>query len=176
MLGEFGEVLVMDWGLAMPTADFRKSRNVTPPVSMGGTPAYMAPEMALGPIERIGFASDVYLLGAMLYEIITGQPPHTGKDVTTCLMSASKNKVAPTEKKGELVDIALKAMASESRRPPRLGPRFPERHSRLSVPRREHRLGRPSRRRTGRRRRRPTTIKTLLRPCLGFRKPCSCGT
>ncbi len=56
MLGEFGEVLVMDWGLALPTADFRKSRNVTPPVSMGGTPAYMAPEMALGPIERIGFA------------------------------------------------------------------------------------------------------------------------
>lgn len=112
MLGEFGEVLVLDWGLALPTADFRKSRNVMPPVSMGGTPAYMAPEMALGPIERIGFASDVYLLGAQLYQIVTGQPPHTGKDVTTCLMSASKNKVAPTEKKGELLDIALKAMAS----------------------------------------------------------------
>ncbi len=113
MLGEFGEVLVMDWGLALPTAGFRKGRNVTPPVSMGGTPAYMAPEMALGPIERIGFASDVYLLGAMLYEIVTGQPPHTGKDVTTCLISASKNKVAPTDKKGELIDIALQAMASD---------------------------------------------------------------
>ncbi|MCU0870949.1 MAG: protein kinase [Pirellulaceae bacterium] len=113
MLGEFGEVLVMDWGLALPTTEFRKSRNVTPAVTMGGTPAYMAPEMALGPIERIGFASDVYLLGAMLYEIITGQPPHTGKDVTTCLMSASKNKVGPTEKQGELVDIALQAMATD---------------------------------------------------------------
>lgn len=112
MLGEFGEVLVMDWGLALPTSSFRKTRNVTPPVSMGGTPAYMAPEMALGPIERIGVHSDIYLLGAMLYEIVTGQPPHTGKDVTTCLMSASKNKVTPTEKKGELVDIALQAMAS----------------------------------------------------------------
>ncbi len=113
MLGEFGEVLVMDWGLALPTAEFRKSRNVTPPVSMGGTPAYMAPEMALGPIERIGVHSDIYLLGAILYEIVTGQPPHTGKDVTTCLMSASKNKVAATQKKGELVDIALQAMASD---------------------------------------------------------------
>ncbi len=113
MLGEFGEVLVMDWGLALPTADFRKRGNVTPPVSMGGTPAYMAPEMALGPVERIGFHSDMYLLGAILYEIVTGQPPHAGKDVTTCLMSASKNKVAPTQKKGELVDIALKAMASD---------------------------------------------------------------
>ena len=92
MLGEFGEVLVMDWGLALPTADFSKSRNVTAPVSMGGTPAYMAPEMALGPVERIGFHSDMYLLGAILYEIVTGQPPHVGKDVTTCLISASKNK------------------------------------------------------------------------------------
>jgi len=113
MLGEFGEVLVMDWGLALPTGDFHKSRNVAPPVSMGGTPAYMAPEMALGPVDRIGFHSDVYLLGAILYEIVTGQPPHAGKDVTTCLMSASKNKVAPTQKKGELVDIALRAMASD---------------------------------------------------------------
>jgi hypothetical protein len=113
MLGEYGEVLVMDWGLALPTLEFGKGRNVTPPVSMGGTPAYMAPEMTLGPIKRIGFHSDVYLLGAILYQIVTGHPPHTGKDVTTCLLSASKNKVAPTEKKGELVDIALKAMATE---------------------------------------------------------------
>ena len=92
MLGDFGEVLVMDWGLALPTTGFTKSRNVMPPVSMGGTPAYMAPEMALGPIERIGFHSNVYLLGAILYEIVTGHPPHTGKDVTTCLMSASRTR------------------------------------------------------------------------------------
>lgn len=113
MLGEYGEVLVMDWGLALPTVGFGKARNVTPPVTMGGTPAYMAPEMTVGPIERIGFHSDVYLLGAILYEIVTGHPPHLGKDVTTCLVSASKNRVAPTEKKGELVDIARRAMATE---------------------------------------------------------------
>ena len=40
-----------------------------------GTPAYMAPELVLGPMERIGPAADIYLLGAMLYEIITGNPP-----------------------------------------------------------------------------------------------------
>ncbi len=73
----------------------------------------MAPEMATGPIEKIGPASDIYLLGAILYEILTGKPPHSQKDLMKCLMAAARNEIAPTEKTGELVDIALKAMASE---------------------------------------------------------------
>lgn len=113
MLGEFGEVLVMDWGLAHPLKGFRKTRSITSSASMGGTPAYMAPEMATGPIDKIGPASDIYLLGAILYEIITGLPPHVSKNVMKCLMAAARNEIAPTEKTGELVDIALKAMATE---------------------------------------------------------------
>ncbi len=106
MLGDFGEVLVMDWGLALTLG--------SPPanVAMGGTPGYMAPEMAMGPIDTIGFHSDIYLLGAMLYEIVTGLRPHTGKTVTRCLMAAAKNEIVPSEKSGELVEIALKAMAT----------------------------------------------------------------
>jgi len=111
MLGGFGEVLVMDWGLAVPS-DGRKFGGIKQSVSMGGTPAYMAPEMAAGPFEKIGLASDIYLLGAMLYEIVTGRPPHTGKDVMKCLFAAAKNEIQPSSKKGELVDIALKAMAT----------------------------------------------------------------
>ena len=65
-----------------------------------------------GPLEKITPASDVYLLGAILYEIITGKPPHTGKTVMACLFAAAKNQIAPTDKTGELVDIALKAMAT----------------------------------------------------------------
>src|SRR5262249_12312882 len=53
MLGDFGEVLVMDWGLALATASFRHGEFVTGPDSMGGTPAYMAPELATGPFEII---------------------------------------------------------------------------------------------------------------------------
>jgi WD40 repeat protein/serine/threonine protein kinase len=113
MLGGFGEVLVMDWGLALPFGKFEKSRSITPSANMGGTPAYMAPEMATGPFDRMGPASDIYLLGAILYEIVTGLPPHRGKDVMKCLFAAAKNKIVPTEKKGELVDIALKAMATK---------------------------------------------------------------
>jgi hypothetical protein len=107
MLGDFGEVLVMDWGLALMIG--------SPPanVAMGGTPGYMAPEMAMGPIDTIGFHSDIYLLGAILYEIVTGVRAHTGKTVTRCLMAAAKNEIVPTEKTGELVEIALKAMATK---------------------------------------------------------------
>ncbi|HYO23916.1 MAG TPA: serine/threonine-protein kinase, partial [Lacipirellulaceae bacterium] len=110
MLGDFGEVLVMDWGLARVNAQFPSHASVTQSDAMGGTPAYMAPEMATGPLERITPASDIYLLGAILYEIITGKPPHTGKTVMACLFSAAKNQIAPTDQTGELVDVALKAM------------------------------------------------------------------
>lgn len=107
MLGDFGEVLLMDWGLAL-TEDSKKAG-----VGMAGTPAYMAPEMASGPIDRIGAASDIYLLGAMLYEIIAGFPPHTGKNVLECLFAAARNEIRPTERTGELVSIALKSMETK---------------------------------------------------------------
>ena len=113
MLGEFGEVLVMDWGLAHPLKGFRKSRSITDAASMGGTPAYMAPEMATGPIGKICPASDIYLLGAILYEILTGNPPHIAKNAMKCLMAAARNEIAPTDKTGELIDIAFKSMATE---------------------------------------------------------------
>ena len=113
MLGEFGEVLVMDWGLAHPLKGFRKSRSITDTASMGGTPAYMAPEMATGPIGKICPGSDIYLLGAILYEILTGTPPHVAKNAMKCLMAAARNEIAPTDKTGELIDIAIKSMATE---------------------------------------------------------------
>ncbi|MFT5327938.1 MAG: WD40 repeat protein/serine/threonine protein kinase, partial [Planctomycetaceae bacterium] len=121
MLGAFNEVLVMDWGLAYSTEGFRKSASITESTSMGGTPAYMAPEMATGPIKKIGPRSDVYLLGAILFEVVTGKPPHAGKNAMKCLMSAARNKIrdADTERakrndpSGELTSIAMKAMATK---------------------------------------------------------------
>ncbi len=112
MLGDFGEVLVMDWGIALSTNMFVKSDKIGQSTSMGGTPAYMAPEMATGPLTAIGQASDVYLLGAILFEIITGRTPHTGPDVMSCLYAAARNEIQPTEKSGELLDVAYRAMAT----------------------------------------------------------------
>jgi WD40 repeat protein/serine/threonine protein kinase len=116
MLGDFGEVLVMDWGLALPAPGYEKSGTISPAHSMGGTPAYMAPEMASGPLEKITFASDVYLMGAILYEILTGRAPHTGKNTMQCLFAAAKNEIRPVDKGGELMDIALKAMATDPKK------------------------------------------------------------
>ena len=113
MLGDFGEVLVMDWGIALSTATFIRSNKIGQSTSMGGTPAYMAPEMATGPLTAIGQHSDVYLLGALLFEIVTGRTPHTGKDVMSCLYAAARNEIQPTDKSGELLDVAYRAMATK---------------------------------------------------------------
>lgn len=115
MKGDFGEVMVMDWGLALPKPEFEKLGSVFPPTGLGGSPAFMAPEMAIGPVDRIGPASDIYLLGATLFMVITGKAPHAASNVSLCLKAAAQNEirsVAP-EHEGELMDIALKAMATE---------------------------------------------------------------
>jgi WD40 repeat protein len=112
MLGEYGEVLVMDWGLALRIPDPNKPAIASQSGSMGGTPAYMAPEMATGPLEILTPAADIYLLGAILYEIITKHPPHAGKTVMACLMAAARNQIQRTTHSGELLDIASKAMST----------------------------------------------------------------
>ena len=114
MLGEFGVVMVMDWGLALPTpgyADKRPSAILTT-TGLGGTPAFMAPEMATGPVDRIGPAADVYLLGATLFMIITGKAPHHASTVTECLQAVRENRIrtiAP-QHESELIRIAYRAM------------------------------------------------------------------
>jgi WD40 repeat protein/serine/threonine protein kinase len=113
MLGNFGEVLVMDWGIALSTSAYLRHDSVTQSNSMGGTPAYMAPEMATGPLQLIGPRSDVYLLGALLFEILTGLTPHTGHDVLSCLQAAARNEIQPTDMEGELIAIAYQAMATD---------------------------------------------------------------
>lgn len=115
MLGGFGEVVLMDWGIAIAKSLLEKHDDVRKSLGMGGTPAYMAPEMATGPLEAINAVSDVYLLGAILYEIVTGNAPHTGSSVTECLRAAARNVIEPTEKKGELIEIAYRALSTNPR-------------------------------------------------------------
>jgi WD40 repeat protein/serine/threonine protein kinase/DNA-directed RNA polymerase subunit RPC12/RpoP len=112
MLGDYGEVLVMDWGLAISFDEKGKADRLSGKMGMAGTPAFMAPEMAKCDSRRIDTRSDIYLLGGILYKIVTGLRPHESDSVVACVHEAMQNKIQPTDKKGELTDIALKAMAT----------------------------------------------------------------
>ncbi|MFU8804169.1 MAG: serine/threonine-protein kinase [Bradymonadaceae bacterium] len=119
MIGEFGEVYVLDWGIAVSLREehgerFPLAREV---VSLAGTPVYMAPEMAAGDGPAMGVHTDVYLLGAMLYEIVTGKPPHSGKTMMQVLFAAYRGN-RPTfgaSVPAELVQICTTAMAADPR-------------------------------------------------------------
>ncbi|MCA9605724.1 MAG: hypothetical protein KC619_09025, partial [Myxococcales bacterium] len=77
---EFGEVYLVDWGIAVSLKDDGSGRLplAKNALEMAGTPLYMAPEMLGGPTSKLSERTDVYLLGAILYEIVTGRPPHQG--------------------------------------------------------------------------------------------------
>lgn len=113
MLGEFGEVQVMDWGLGVVVNEDGVAAGLTPADAAGGTPAYMAPEMVTGRDGPVGVFSDIYLLGGQLYRIITGKPPHPGKTTLVCLRNAQNNVIDPPDGPGVLGEIALRAMHTD---------------------------------------------------------------
>lgn len=79
MIGSFGEVYLVDWGLAVALEDDGRGRLplASEARAMAGTPLYMAPEMLGGGKSRLSERTDIYLLGALLYEIVVGHPPHS---------------------------------------------------------------------------------------------------
>ena len=81
LVGEYGEVVVLDWGLAMTTDNFARRDSIALDFRGGaGTPVYMPPELAEETVDNVGIQTDVYLLGAILYEVLEGFPPHLLKE------------------------------------------------------------------------------------------------
>lgn len=111
MIGSFGEVYLVDWGIAVSLAPDPQGRLplAAEQSEMAGTPCYMAPEM-LGAAGKLSERTDVYLLGAILHEILTGAPPHNGtfrQIVGSILMSSfTYDEAIPKE----LCEIAQRAM------------------------------------------------------------------
>jgi serine/threonine protein kinase len=101
MVGPFGEVLVMDWGLAK-ALEHDLGGPTEPPGAVLGTPGYMAPEQQRGEPESLDATSDIYSLGAVLYFLLAGRTPPSGGPPP-----------AAAGVPGPLLAVCTKAMARE---------------------------------------------------------------
>ncbi len=115
MIGLFGEVYLVDWGIAVRSRDegaawLPLAAEVD---TVEGTPGYMAPEMAAGIGSDIGERSDVYLLGATLHEVLTGAPPHAADTLLGALTSSFKStpRIYPEAVPAPLAALCHRAMA-----------------------------------------------------------------
>jgi serine/threonine-protein kinase len=134
MMGDFGEVYLMDWGIARVRGTQPERASYIPPPSEDeppksspsnntgdavlGTASYMSPEQAEGNRILLDQKSDVFSVGAVLYDILCGRPPYRGASYDETLALARETKfVAPGEQAGEgrvppeLERIVMKAMA-----------------------------------------------------------------
>ena len=138
MLGKYGETLVVDWGLAKATgkpdasvetsqaplaaANSRDAASGSEETAIGsaiGTLGYMSPEQAAGRIDQFGPATDIYLLGATLYHILTGHPPHRKTAASGMIQQIQDRRIAnPRDRHpgipSSLAAICLKAMSPDT--------------------------------------------------------------
>lgn len=111
MISKAGAVKVMDFGIARALAD---ANSVTQTAAVIGTAQYLSPEQARG--EKVDARSDVYSLGCVLYEILTGEPPFTGDSpVAVAYQHVREDPVPPSQRHNdispELDAVVLKALA-----------------------------------------------------------------
>ncbi|MGE0431343.1 MAG: tetratricopeptide repeat protein, partial [Planctomycetota bacterium] len=129
MIGEWGEVLVVDWGLARPLASSTPSTvrtdrrdgasDITLDGDVFGTPAYMPPEQASGRIDEVDERADIFALGAILYEMLTLHVPYEGRNARETLAKATRRDLVPPRQRApqraiprEIHAIVMKAMAA----------------------------------------------------------------
>lgn len=112
MIGSYGEVYLVDWGLSVSLVPDRVLP-LAKTSDFAGTPAYMAPEMAAGNGAELGVQSDVYLLGATLYEVLTGRLPHRAPSPAGVVSVALEGRAPQfdTPVPPELASICRRAMA-----------------------------------------------------------------
>jgi serine/threonine-protein kinase len=124
MLGRFGETLLIDWGLAKATGRCepvglakapeatlvpRSGSGHAPTHGVLGSPPYMSPEQAAGAVESLGPATDVYGLGAILFALLTGEPPVEGGTADEILDRARRGAIRPPRSLNPNIPRALEA-------------------------------------------------------------------
>jgi serine/threonine protein kinase len=145
MVGSFGEVQVMDWGVAKVLADDTGTNRQAPDTTLGteirslreegeytrsgsvlGTPAYMSPEQAIGAIEQVDERTDVFSLGALLCALLTGEPPYRGNDSEEVRQLAARAKLEDAHSRldgcgaePDLVALAKRCLSPERTERPR---------------------------------------------------------
>src|SRR5262249_48823291 len=127
LLGQYGEALVVDWGLAkllaggaaeaapgletvVPDATAASPARGTQAGQAMGTRGYLSPEAAAGQWDRVGPASDVYGLGATLYAILTGRAPLQGENRDEVLEKARRGEFVPPRQLKRAIPRALEAI------------------------------------------------------------------
>ena len=105
MIRDDGTPIVMDFGLARRDVDER----LTVSGAVMGTPAYMPPEQVNGEVRSIGPRSDIYSLGAVLYELLTGRLPFLGSGMRLCHLILSEDPARPSAFQPDL-DLRLEAI------------------------------------------------------------------
>ncbi|MCC5876966.1 MAG: protein kinase [Candidatus Sumerlaeia bacterium] len=134
MVGEFGEVVLLDWGIALLEKDadqkYREMEDLPPALTRlpivgdapnpAGTPALMAPEQTYASSKYITALTDVYLLGGILYYLLTGKYPHDGNNSSQSMIKAAAGVIInPRERNPgrempeELVALAINAMEKD---------------------------------------------------------------
>ncbi|HWO19143.1 MAG TPA: serine/threonine-protein kinase [Kofleriaceae bacterium] len=127
LVGDLGETIVIDWGLAkvLGEEDAPADEDSISPAdslktqvgSVFGTPGFMSPEQARG--EELGPRADVFALGATLYQLLAGTPPHQGTSATEVIDKTARHDVRPLAQvapgaPSELVAIVEKALAFDA--------------------------------------------------------------
>jgi tetratricopeptide (TPR) repeat protein/predicted Ser/Thr protein kinase len=112
-----GAPRLADFGLAGFTFDLSQSR-LTKSGTLMGTPGYWSPEQASGEVSKVGPATDVYGLGALLYAALTGRPPIAGASLME-ILEATKRRPDPPKKDAVLDALALRCLEKDpADRPP----------------------------------------------------------
>ncbi|MEO1082978.1 MAG: serine/threonine-protein kinase [Acidobacteriota bacterium] len=139
MVGEYGQVYLMDWGIARladaapdpakpprggdrrrVVVDRKDTMELDAPGSIVGTPRYMSPEQVQGDHERTDHRVDIFALGGVLYYVLAGHPPYTEENYFSLLVQVQNCEIARPSSAadgdripGELERIEMRAMAPE---------------------------------------------------------------